>query len=587
MSSPTKKRKANNVQATLDDTHDVSTCCNNNYSGIGASARAEYACGRSDNISSDNHGSEKLIQQTLSHMENMKILMLRMEKKLDKMSSLESRCEELEAKCSSLETKLEPSSQSVKDHHVDKLEDKIDTLSERVQQNHEYSQMMLRNQSWKYSPNVKSYTDFYVDSYDEEDAEYKYLSEAEQELKHMTTQLRNGKLPFPEVVIGNGNGRKGIVFDMNGNFQNDAYDDLLDQLMPHWIQFTAALTQFTPAMKCLPDDCTTYFKLDEVVLKRKQMSLIKRALIGKPFKELSFASNREWDEREERDMTLKSGMLVDDIIDVVESNKSLQKLVIHNNFFVLDNIIRLCHVVHNHPMVELDLRNSISSYDMGDLMLKNLIACKDLKLEKLDMSNNAITSAVCRPLANFLATNPKLKELDISVNFLDDHGGKVLAGGLRRNTKLRKLDISGNIMNRGLDIFRSVVCDEMSLNKVADSNHCCQIEVHEEVPLKINFSEVMRENRGSKIYSLLSSRHRHEVRSNVQDFSKIDVKFLPDMLEAVQRYADVSEEVEDDSEDGSDYKAVVKSISIVYEVMRKWEKVFNLYESAGAAKVTE
>ena len=49
--------------------------------------------------------------------------------------------------------------------------------------------------------------------------------------------------------------------------------------------------------------------------------------------------------------------------------------------------------------------------------------------------------------------------------------------------------------------------------------------------------------------------------SNVQHFSDIDAKLLPNVLEAVQKY----------SKDGND--RVVKAASTVYEIFRCWEKV--------------
>ena len=58
--------------------------------------------------------------------------------------------------------------------------------------------------------------------------------------------------------------------------------------------------------------------------------------------------------------------------------------------------------------------------------------------------------------------------------------------------------------------------------------------------------------------------------SNVKYFDGIDVKILPFMLKAVQRYA-----IEIHAY-GS-----VKALSIVYEVMRKWDKVFPLYTDGG------
>ena len=54
---------------------------------------------------------------------------------------------------------------------------------------------------------------------------------------------------------------------------------------------------------------------------------------------------------------------------------------------------------------------------------------------------------------------------------------------------------------------------------------------------------------------------------------------LPDMLEAMQKYA--GRVKMDTGEDGNGFAPKVECLSILYEVMRKWEKVFNSYESQG------
>ena len=65
--------------------------------------------------------------------------------------------------------------------------------------------------------------------------------------------------------------------------------------------------------------------------------------------------------------------------------------------------------------------------------------------------------------------------------------------------------------------------------------------------------------------------------SNVQDFSHIDVKLLPSILEAVQRYGSVVHSDGRYSPTGDP----IEALSIVYEVMRKWDKVFPLYTDGG------
>ena len=58
--------------------------------------------------------------------------------------------------------------------------------------------------------------------------------------------------------------------------------------------------------------------------------------------------------------------------------------------------------------------------------------------------------------------------------------------------------------------------------------------------------------------------------SNVQHFGDIDVNVLPHMVEAVQTYAEAEA-----------YMGLagipLTALSIVYEVMRKWDKVLPVY----------
>ncbi len=63
---------------------------------------------------------------------------------------------------------------------------------------------------------------------------------------------------------------------------------------------------------------------------------------------------------------------------------------------------------------------------------------------------------------------------------------------------------------------------------------------------------------------------------NVQDFVDIDVKLLPNILEAVQKYSGLAKE--DDDYHDYDY---VETLSVVYEVMRRWDKVSPLFKSLG------
>ena len=262
-------------------------------------------------------------------------------------------------------------------------------------------------------------------------------------------------------------------------------------------------------------------------------------------------------------------MSVDAILDIVESNKHLQKLVSWRSIGG-QHIERLCSAVRNHPLVELEL-NRCFEPGIGDKMIASLLTIDDLMLEELYMSRNGITSAVSNLLADFLATNPRLKKLELCGNNLNDSDAELIANALHSNRTLRDLNLCENSITKiGFDCFRRVLWDDSSLNAAADSNHICivygdtQLDLH-----SYNSLSDMGMNKARKIYALLSSRNK--TMSNVQHFSDIDLKILPNMLAAAQKY----------SNDMQKHHPKVNSLSIVYEIMCRWDKVSPLYESLG------
>lgn len=172
---------------------------------------------------------------------------------------------------------------------------------------------------------------------------------------------------------------------------------------------------------------------------------------------------------------------------------------------------------------------------IADEMLATLLTIDDLKLEELDMSSNHVTSAGGTLLVDFLATNPRLKKLDLSESNLNDSDAALFANALRSNRTLRWLELyETNITRIGFEAFRPVICDESSLNSIADSNHSFTIEP-EHYCNHTNGSKNRKINKAKKIYRILSLRNR--AMSNVQHFGDIDVKLLPNVLEAVQKYS--------------------------------------------------
>ena len=546
--SPAKKRKANDGHAAATDgAHDVSNGTTNDGGGF-LSSWFGYFSGRSDVASSGSPSNENLLHQTLSKMDKMEEIMMRMEEKMSRMEeklatvgSVESRCEQLERKCSSLETILEQE-------------------ADKALKRHEYNEMLIKNQNWKYSVRVPTADDLVFNGYTEEEAEY--LSETAKELKDATTKMRRGE--FTSYIDG-----KDIYMGMSDEYPLFSFE-VNNELLPHWKEFALALDQFAPAINILPDNCVSCFILDCVQLNHDALHRIKNALIGKPFKKLAFTNNNNGG-------GARGGMSVGAILEIVKSNEHLRKLRIDKNLIGREHIERLCSAVHNHPsLVQLDLCNSFE-LGIGDEMLASLLTIDDLTLEKLIMSLNNITSAVSTLLADFLATDPRLKQLDLCGNNLNDSDAELIANALRSNTTLRYLELDDNNINvAGEEAFRSAFFDKSSLNAAADSNHVCIVYAGSHFDLySQNSSSDMEKNRARKIYAILSSRNK--TMSNVQHFSDIEVKLLPNMLAAVQKYSNDMQ--------SNRHNPKVNPLSVVYEVMRKWDKTIPVYKSLGVDSI--
>jgi hypothetical protein len=420
--------------------------------------------------------------------------------------------------------------------------------------------------------------------------------------------MRKGKFPREKE----NDKMKGISLNYDERehiFANDnafiVSDLVYKKVFPYWREFAATLKQFTPAFGVLPNGCETFFRLRNVQLSFDVLYLLKDALMSKPFHEFCITYSMGYISRDDRhgySDNRRREMVVDAIIALVRSNKHLRKLDMEGNLVNRGQIGELCSAVRNHPsLLDLDLRNCFDNGlaeemttslltncfedggGLGDEMMISLLTNGDLKLETLVMSCNSITSNVTTVLSDFLATDPPLKKLDLSQNDLNDNDAALLANALRSNKSLRMLDLDcTDITNVGGESFRLVLNDDSTLNAVSDSNHSCTVylsDVNTPWNNGMNYEflndldRARKSNRARKIYKLLSSRHKSM--SNAQHFGGTDVNVLPHMVEAVQKYA----------EPDTDYTGYVAGIpllpalSIVYEVMRKWDKVFPVYDT--------
>ena len=163
MANPTKKRKV--------DGHELADPLNTNDSRGFLSSLLGFFTRRHYDTSPGHGSNAQIMQQTLSHMESMKQMLVRMEEKLD---NVESRCEQ--------------------------LENKVDTLYvtiDKAQMSHDYNIMLTKNREWEYSPEVESF------SWDNDlgEDEAFYLIQAAKKLRYMAVQMRGGEFPHCRKIL--------------------------------------------------------------------------------------------------------------------------------------------------------------------------------------------------------------------------------------------------------------------------------------------------------------------------------------------------------------------------------------------------
>ncbi len=558
-SSPTKKRKANDGRATVSG----STSHDGGGSRDGTTSTVSTTC-----------GGENLAQK--------------MDTMMQMMSRMEERCCRLEAECVSLKNTLNNLSQSSRQQsQITDVKNEVlhNKLVRNMTGQHHYSNMLIRNQSWKYTTPVDSVYSLDIDGFTEEVAQY--ISTKSACLKDLTEQMMDGDFPTHD------NNKRGIDLDWD---EDDPILHLIacSKMLPHWAEFADALEQFLPAFCVLPDDCETYFSLKNVQLsaneddpeilmyhlpERNAALMLKEALLNKPFHNMTFVNKA--------DIEGDEGMCIEDILEILESNKILRKLTIGNTpIGRLDHMEKLCSILCHRSIVELDLRDCFEN-GLGDAMMTSLLTNNGglAKLERLCFTTNGITPSSVTTLANFLATNPPLRELGLSGNEFHDNDADalvLLANALQSNTSLRRLNLANNhITSVGKEALRLVLQNDSSLNLIADSNHSCCVVLNQFDFWNVAFVGWNEKpdsfNRARKIYNLLSKRNKSRSTPNVQHFDDIDIKLLPSILEAVQRYASV---VYSFDRHRPGY-CRVEPLSIVYEVMRKWDIVFPLYTDGG------
>ena len=545
---------------------------------------------------------QQMLQQNLAQMGRMEQLMNRMESKLSRMGQLESKCEELEARCSSLESslhqpvnsiqgsvhsidsKLDTLQQSIKpieatsaqlSSMVGKIESNLDkkieattkSLTSKVESVAKYVAMLFKNQSWHYSPRVHS-TDYLIDHGVGEDSDVtEYFFE---KMKKATIEMRQGGCEA--IYDGVHDGKRGILLEGR---PDDGISLSHDEIfMPNWLEFTHTLAQYDITLNVIPDDTITTFELIHVEISDEVVPHLLHGLERTHFKSFTFSNNSFG----------RHGIPM--VRYILERNPHLKELELFGNPIEREEAEILCRRFQNHPSLEqLTLNGCCNGY--GFHMLCSVLGSCD-ELTSLNMSVNDISTGGSTFLPDFISTNICLTVLNLNGNNLNDHDAVLIADALKRNNTLRELYLGDNgITESGQDAFWKAVYDTTSLNAAAKSNHICQIILSHYSRGKTYYSNDSEDpdiNRRRKLYNILAGRNREM--SNVQHFGDLTHKHLPEVLTLVQSSGGTRPRCHPRLQAHSvqttyQYGANVSPLSIIYDLMRKWDEAFALYESCG------
>ena len=551
-----------------------------------------YFTGRRD----DN--AQQVLAQNQQMMERMEKIMRRMEEKINKLEGRENngdREEEVhdEEFLSKKEIDSEEESMESNDSSDDENERKASALDA-------YQEMVTKNwNDWKYSAKDVTIND--IDESIFSGVEILEILNLFNCIKECTIKMRRGEyhheggVSFPDVDRWNDESHlnlKGIVLDGSDDHDPTWY---VKRLRPHWEEFAQALDGFDLILDVMPDDTETCFQISEIELPATVFMMIAKSLSGKLFRHYTFRNN------DFGDYGIRA------LIDLVENNPELRSLTLNNliddDIFVdflramlshtaltkvnLDGCFDrgggrhciLTGLISSNTLVDISMRNNyLSIFDAAfDDELRQLFIdslASNTTLERLDLRGNNFNDKDAAVYATALERNKTLKYLDMYGNCFTENVGQHFGSALRTNNTLECLKLEERYVS---DEIFSALFDDTSLNSASDSNHICYVDCGSFFPRNVRGDPVG--NRQRKIYKILAS--RNETMSNVQHFDNLDINLLPEMLLAVQLYAKAHG---DEGKQGFFYRdsSNVNELSIYYELMRKWDKAFSIYEALGS-----
>jgi len=462
----------------------------------------------------ENNDTQDMLQSLKAVLEQNQVQMTKMQSEIDGMKERISHVDKLEKKCTH-------------------LEDKCTSLEKSVE-------VLIKH--WKHSnPPRKPERSYWIDKGHEDSYIVEVVDEFFNDIDNVISKIVQG------------------CFNMNLGWDDEGTSLIHDTaFLAHWEKLMDALKLCSHLVR---DENISLF-IGYIQLAPSTLMVLKKGLQVTKLTSLRLLHNDFPEMRE----------ALEGIIGIVNTQSSMTEFIWDNN--TIDNMNDanyLFESIKQHPSINsIQFENSCGENVNGYNLLCSLID-GDKTFDSIDLDGNGICTMGNTHLPDYIATNSRLQTLHLSGNGLNDNDATLIAIALRQNTNLRQLHLCSNdgITQIGYDALTLAIFDSTSLNSTVDSNHTCTIEMHGVVPNHNTSSE--ETNRGAKIYSILSSRHRegtsvHHLDSELGDDS---LGLVPHVLSCMQRCSD-SNAVYNIPRLRIDQFVAVRPLSIFFELLKSW-----------------
>lgn len=184
------------------------------------------------------------------------------------------------------------------------------------------------------------------------------------------------------------------------------------------------------------------------------------------------------------------------LIEYIKTSKTLKTLLIGNQNFTSEVIVKLFNAVKENKKLEVLNLNSTTMSHKG---LKNIQAVlrENKSLKELHIESSQLGTKGSRKLSEGLGADCSIECLNLKSSNIGTEGIKFIIQALAHNTKLKTLELDSNgIKDEGIDVISAMLEENTTLiNLSLDSNPITQVGME-------RLSQAIKKNETLKVLSL-------------------------------------------------------------------------------------